>query len=144
MTRRGFTLIEVLVTIVLVSMVTALGVGLLSGSSTAADVIRIEAAVLDADRRARLAARTSGPVDVAFDQRRMALVLVRVGSGERVGQIDLPDGCRVELRTSGGERSPRFGRDGRTRDYLVTIRYRNAAGTSRICGATGLIQESDP
>jgi len=133
--RRAFTIIEVLLAIALVTLAASVGAGLLLGATAAASVARAEAAVVHADRVARVLARSSGPVDVRAEA---GLLTLKYSAGEAT-RLPFPRTVQVAFINVDGRPVEEiiFGRDGRTSDYGIHITTGETTSVSRVSGLTG-------
>jgi len=144
---KAMTLIEVLAAVTLVALATAaLTVGL--GAADANVRLRaVSADLIDLDARARLLSRTDGACEVRFPvgggQREAVLALV--GQEEPFSAVELPRGARVEARALEGDplKVVRFGRDGRTIDYRVTVTMDELTAAWTVAGLTGWVEPEE-
>ncbi len=147
MTRspRGFTLLEMLAVVALLSMVVSICIASLGSALDSAASRALEAAVRELDGRGRLAARTLGAVDLVADSESSTLSARLSSTGEVLSSVDVGSGRAVALADAHGNRigGVRLDRAGRSIDYSATIAWSHGAATLRFAGLTGLVAE-DP
>lgn len=138
---RAFTLIEALITVAIVSMAVAIGVGALTGATASSSSIQARSDVLELDRLARRASQRVGAVDLVIDQG--VASIRRVDDDEPLVRVDIGS---VILLDSDGAPAPRirFGRDGRSPNYRVELLEGDNSTNLYVSGATGLMREAGP
>jgi len=139
----AFTLLEVLVVIVLLSLVTSLGVASMSRASGAARLREAAQMVRWADAQARLRARSGETVSlfVRDNGRRLELR----GEGQRLHAAALPTGVTLEIVCAARETPVpvvSYDASGRSPDLLVLVH--GGLGTHRweLSGTTGFMRKS--
>ncbi len=142
--HRGFTLIEAMAVIIMLSLAGGLAGGALIGAQTHADSQRMLAGIVQLDRLARIHARTAGPARMVFVPDRAELQLIAIESGVIVRSVRLPASTEIELLGSPSEHAVRFDRSGRSDTYSVTLRHPDGGELTelRITGDTGLIRQT--
>lgn len=142
--RGGFTLIEMVSVIVLLSLVAASAVPLLTSAGQVSELDRSEARVRDADARARLVTRNGVVCGIATSANRNGLEL----QGSELPHVQLPAGCTVGLLDAEGAPIQSISIDlvGRSEDYSIVLVHDNSARTLNVYGLTGwiAIRESSP
>ena len=137
MSVRGFTLIEVLAVIVILSIVAGVAtVGLVSATDSA----RLAGAISqwrDLDARARLFSRTTGPVVMDLNRDHTIVRLVVVESGERLSRIELPPDVTGHFRTDRPTDAIVFDRTGGSVDYEVQMHTDDGVVRWHVYGLTG-------
>jgi prepilin-type N-terminal cleavage/methylation domain-containing protein len=138
--RRGLTLVELLAVAAILALSAGIAVGGLAAAGSHAELERAISDLKSLDRRARALARAQGPVVLAVDQNREALILLEPGSGARLGAACVPGEWRLWLEQAArGSDAVVVDRGGRSADYAVvvsgswSVRY-------RVHGLTGLIE----
>ena len=139
---RGFTLLEVLAVIVLVSLVLGVTLPGLGASSALAHQRRAVAEVRDFDARARLHARAGGPVVLALEEEGRVLSLRRWPRGELLARTAWGGDVAVELRDEADDDEVYFDRAGRSADYDVVVRSDERVARWQVAGWTGWIVEA--
>ena len=139
---KAFTLIETLLTIALVSLVTAMGIGLVSGASQSSTLSGDIAAIINLDRRARQLGQRHGPVELLVVDG--VIVIRTVGTDEALARM-VPH-FDVELLTPEGVSIERvlYGNDARTEDFRVVIGHADRRHAFLVTGATGLMRKARP
>lgn len=142
--RSGFTLLETLAAVSLLSLAAVLGVGMLLGAGDRASIEQGGATVLTTDTDARSLAMTGGTVTiVASDERDELHVLA---GGEIVMRRPMPPRVRVHLLDR--EDRPlvriRFDASGRSTDYQVALVHDQKRVVIRITGLTGWAEVAAP
>ncbi len=133
---RSFTLLESLLTVVLLS----LAAGILSlaarGSADAAAFREARSILLDADARARAFARAGVPVDLVLDESGAIVSIVR--NGETIARREMRAGVIIRFE-SGGAAAPSIRVDsrGRSRDYQVRVARGDLDQRWTMSGVTG-------
>jgi prepilin-type N-terminal cleavage/methylation domain-containing protein len=138
---RGLTLIELLAVVVILSMVAGVATVGLSATSDAAGLRAALAGWQDLDARARISARSGGPVTLALDQEQNALVLRR--GAEHLAEFQLPQGVTVHVESSGRPDRIEIDRHGRSIDYEVAITLGERVTRVSVRGLTGVFLEHD-
>ncbi|MFK7961960.1 MAG: Tfp pilus assembly protein FimT/FimU [Phycisphaerales bacterium] len=137
---RGFTLIEVLLTVTLLAGMSAVLL-VPMGRSTAAS--RLEGAahrVQDADRRARLIATRRGPVHLKFPVGGVEIVAADAADGDPpLLRADLGPAIQLD-----GPEIVVVDRHGRTRDYAVSVGDGTRHVSWSVHGLLGLTVEDAP
>src|SRR5262245_7942346 len=98
---HGLTLIEVLATIALLGIATALLLNTWSAQSEPTAFRALLSDLRGLDGRARAAARTGTPVALSLDEAQHRLVLHVRDRGDVVGELTLPEGASVEILRDG-------------------------------------------
>jgi prepilin-type N-terminal cleavage/methylation domain-containing protein len=144
MTRRAFTLVEVLATVALLALVMSFAMIGLGGAIDEAAMLEAVAAMRDLDARARTAAQSVGSVELHLDGGDAALRVMH--TGEIVARRELAHGGLAGVSDSDGRRleQVRFDRSGRSADYMVEIAVASHARRLRVAGLTGLVVEERP
>lgn len=140
----GFTVIELLAVVSLLSLVMALGAVRLGVATDEAHLSRALADLLEMDARARLLGRSDGAVSLSLESEPKRLVLVRARGGDVLQSTVLPRDASVRL-TDPGSRAPlneiRFDRAGRSCDYEVEVRLGEHQARRTVAGLTGLVEK---
>lgn len=138
MVPRAFTLIELLAVVAIMSLVSGVLTIHLAAETDAARRRAAATAWTDLDARARLYARTGGPVVMTLNAGRTVVRLHRAGSAERLAEVDLPAPGRLT------KPAVLFDRFGHSVDYAAEVT--SGARTIRwhVLGLTGQIQEGEP
>lgn len=133
---RAFTLVECLAVVALMALVVdVLAVGL-TPSTAHARIREARSAILDADARARVLARSGEAVFLRVEPRR---AVVERG-GEPVLVRDLPAALDVALCEPASRvaiPAVRFGTQGLGPDYVILLRSEDASSGTLVCGLTG-------
>lgn len=144
---RGLTLIEMLAVVTLLALTVSLLTASFAGSVGAARLREAASIVREADARARLRSRTTGPIRLTLSEDRSALLLRTDESADGgPAPIKLPEFARAFLLSADGTAplgSIRFDRLGRSRDYRIRIELGELARSLHIAGLTGWIQGGD-
>ena len=141
---RGFTLIEVLAVIVILSIVAGVAT---VGLASATDSARLAGAVSqwrDLDARARLFSRTTGPVVMNLNRDHTMVRLFVVESGELLSQVELPPEVTGHFRTDQPTDAIVFDRTGGSPDYKVQMNTVDGIVRWHVYGLTGLVREDEP
>src|SRR5574342_484054 len=119
----AFTLLELLLVIVLLGGMVVVVAPHLATADDAGARLRFERELRDLDARARIEARTGGPVTIGATSDSAAVVLLRARTGERLSQVAVPAGTRVVFheRLASRPGAVRFDAAGRCDDYEVAI-----------------------
>lgn len=143
MTRRGFTLVEVLATVAILGLVMSLGMAALGGVLETAADREAAAIVRDLDARARIAARTLGPAQIVAVDEGHAVAVVVAATGEPVVRRDLPAGRIVRFVDLQGHPLAAVAVDasGRSIDHVVELVGARGVARLRVAGITGLVAE---
>ncbi len=122
---RGFTLIEILMTLVIIGLVASVVMARVGSASRAAELRSAIAAWQDLDHRARLFAQREGAVvlTVSSDGRTLTAMLEDGDQGAAMPPLSatLPAFVRGELRTGQVTQTVRIGARGRSEDYSVRV-----------------------
>ena len=147
---KGFTLIEVLAVVTLLSMVAGFGVWSLAAANERAQIDGTAGRLQQLDRRARLAARTNGPTLFMYDTASHTIRIERIADQKRIAVHRLPDNTTISIKVVNPENGNRrmvktidFDRVGRSADYEGTIERNNASRHWRTNGLTGWISDHD-
>ncbi len=137
---RGFTLIEMLAVIVILSLVA--GTTLMNASAVTDDAaFRAAAAgVRDLDARARMFGRSGSPAMLMPTEQRDGLVLNGMGKGDVLAFVTMPAGVTIHLNTEGAnEEVIGFDALGRSCDYAIVLHRADRVLTLQVCGLTGQV-----
>lgn len=150
----GFTLLEVLAAITLLSLVLGTAAASLSSSSAFARFQEARSQVRELDLRGRLHARTHGTTILAserHDDGRRGLVLRSWPAGEWLGEACFEGAVRAELRVPPtgvrlsvvrGDRVL-FDRHGRSPDYHIRLQGPDRELNWSVSGTTGWLSEEE-
>ena len=141
---RGFTLIEVLAVIVILSIVAGVAT---VGLASATDSARLAGAISqwrDLDARARLFSRTTGPVVMNLNRDHTMVRLFVVESGELLSQVVLPPEVTGHFRTDQPTDAIVIDRTGGSPDYEVQVKTVDSIVRWYVYGLTGLVKEGRP
>ncbi len=144
MTSRSFTLIELLAVIVIISLTTGIAVVSIATTSESAQLHATVARWRDLDARARIFARSLGPVTMRLKRESQALQLRQDSSGELLAQLHLPEDLGLHLTSEDPSHAIVFDRLGHSPDYDVKLLTRNRTIHWHVCGLTGCITELHP
>lgn len=147
--RRGLTLIELLAVVVILSMVAGVATVGLAGTSDAAQMQAAVAGWKDLDARARITARSLGPVTLAIDAEGTRLVVRASGGGggggsERLAEYQFPRGATGHMEGEGPIDRIEFDRQGRSIDYEVAVALADRVERFSVRGLTGAVMEAKP
>ena len=135
---RGFTLIEVLAVIVIISMAGGLTIVSLSSVSDAAAFRAASARSRELDGKARLFARTGTPVKLSATTDHDGLVVQTVGTGEVLATTSMPSEVTVYLGMEDQQtRAVTFDRSGRSADYRIILGRAESFTVLKVSGLTG-------
>ncbi len=138
----GFTVLELLAVVSLLSLAMALGATRLGLATDEAHLSRALADLLEVDARARLLSRSGGAVSVSLETEPLRLVLRRARARDVLGSTVLPQNVLVRLTDLVSREAIdeiRFDRAGRSRDYWVEVRLGDAQVRRTVAGLTGLV-----
>lgn len=140
---RGLTLLELLVTIVLLAMVAAVATGFLAGTATASERMRAVASVKRADSLARSLARIEGAsVRVSAAEEGTALVVSTSVVTAQPIETRLPQGVTVSIVSDrNGHRSIDVDATGRSVDFVYLLSLPAGQMTIDVAGRTGQLTE---
>ncbi len=141
---RGFTLIELLAVIVIVSMIAGVTSISLASASDSAQLNATIARWRDLDARARLFARSLGPVTMRLDRQSHTVQLYCDESAELAAQLKLPHGAKARVVAEQPTDVVNFDRLGHSADYDVDVSINERTVHWHVCGLTGWITESRP
>ena len=137
---RGFTLIEVLAVVLLLSMVAGMLTVHVGRVSDSARFRAAGARLVDFDARARLFARSEGPVLLAVGDGGQELTLSQAQTGEPLLRVDLHEGTSVALKVEPRQSWVLIDRLGRNVDYELELTRGERMSRWRIAGASGWIE----
>jgi prepilin-type N-terminal cleavage/methylation domain-containing protein len=138
MNRRGFTLMEVLAVVLLLTLAMGATAAGIAASSDATKLRAATAAALDLDRRARLHSRTGARVILAAEPGHIGIR--QWATGEQLADVPLPTGIAARLTDPTGEHplaSIVFDCTGATPDYRLVLSLDNQTRSLLIAGLTG-------
>ncbi|MBI4881780.1 MAG: prepilin-type N-terminal cleavage/methylation domain-containing protein [Planctomycetes bacterium] len=138
----GFTVIELLAVVSLLSLAMVLGATRLGRATDEARFSRALADVLELDARARLLARSGGAVSLQVGDDRARLVLSRARGGALLGSTTLPRDVTVRLTDPATGKmlaEVRFDRAGRSPDYDVEVALEERRVRRSVAGLSGLV-----
>lgn len=147
---RGMTLVETLVTIVLLAMLASVGTGALVGAASGGERVRSIASVRRADALARSLARAERPVELRWTHGGTTIETWLSADAEGTEpirpewQVDLPRGSTVSFHGAGdgSERtSIAIDRSGRSEDGTYLLRMPSGDVTLDLAGRTGQLVE---
>ena len=141
--RRGFTLLEVLAVVILFSLVASVLTVHLAAASESATFRAAASRLRDMDARARLFARTSGPLVLSLQDQGRSLLLSQVDTGASLLRVDLGEGAAVEIETDPPRRWILFDRSGRSVDYELALASGEREARWQVAGTTGWMQPAD-
>ena len=118
---RGFTLLEVLAVVVLLSMVAGTLTVHVGSVSDSARFRAAEARLTDFDARARLFARTEGPVLLTVGDGGHTVTLSQAKTGAALLRVDLGEGTSVALEVEPRQSWVLIDRLGRSLDYELEL-----------------------
>jgi type II secretory pathway pseudopilin PulG len=144
--ERAFTLLELLLVVVLLAGIVVVVAPHLAAADATGLRLRFERELRDLDTRARIQARTGGPVTIGATSDGMAVVLLRAPSGDRLGAVEIPVGTRVVFHERSAQRPGpvRFDAAGLCDDYEVAILTDGATKRRLVSGLTGFSTEKTP
>ena len=142
----AFTLLELLLVVALLGGIVVVVAPHLAAADQAGARLRFDRELRDLDARARIQARTGGPVTVGATNDGAAVVLVRARTGERLSQVAVPAGTRVVLHERSAQRPGpvRFDAAGRCDDYEVALVTEAETRRRLVSGLTGFETEASP
>ena len=147
---RGMTLVEVLVTIVLLAMLASVGTGALMGAATGGERARSIASVRRADALARSLARAERPVELRLTHGGTTIETWLSADADGAEpmrpewQLDLPTDSTVSFHgaSDGSERgSIAIDRSGRSEDGTYLLRMPSGDVSLDLAGRTGQLVE---
>lgn len=143
-TPLGFTLLETLAAVTLLSLAAVLGVGVLLGAGDRASIEQAVASVLATDADARTLALTGGPVRLAANDDQDELHIL-VGRGV-VMRRPMPPQVTVHLlnREDDPLEAIEFDSRGRSMDYQIALVHDEERVVIRITGLTGWVEVTAP
>lgn len=144
---RGFTLLELLAALALISMVSALGLSRVSLFTTRARLDAFVSEFRAFDAHARLRARTAGPVRVAYDPIKRVFEATDLETGERTSRLGIADEFHVVFTIDDPSRSPlsqeahatsyRIDREGRSLDAEIVVTLQDQTKRIAVDGLLG-------
>lgn len=143
--RRGFSLIEILAVISLLSLTLMFAASRISLASEAAQHAKTVQRLHDLDARARLQAQGAGSVRLQRSGSHQ-VELIRNRTGERLQRIELPSESTIRLIEVRGpvESLPAtslvFDQSGRSSDYEWTVRTGDRRTRIHVMGLTGWVR----
>ncbi len=141
---RGFTLLEVLAVVVLLSMVAGTLTVHVGSVSDSARFRAAGARILDFDASARLFARSEGPVLLAVGVEGRGLTLSQVHTGEPLLRLDLGESASVVLAVEPRQSWVLIDRLGRSVDYEIKLTSGERSSHWKIAGVSGWIVPVEP
>lgn len=136
-TRRGVTLVELLVVLVLMGLAFAMLATGFAGTTTAARVHEAQGEIINLDQLARRAALADGSILTIDDSGHRVQVLDDTGS--TLSEFECPPEVRIALRSTADRLLADivFDTRGRCEDYVVTLESLNASTAWTVSGTTG-------
>lgn len=140
---RGLTLIELLAVVVILAMVAGVAVVNAGSMNASAELRAIARQWQELDARARLHARSDGPVQMHIDSDNRAIRLVSAATNEQLAFIDLPLGTTVRIQIAAAEPASHvtIDRTGRSGDYTASVERNGGKITWTIYGLTGWVKQ---
>lgn len=139
------TLIEVLAVVVIAAMAATVGaIGLFGATDTAA-LQEASAWIRDADQRARLLAKTHGPI--VLELLDTEVVIRSTDQQEPLSRYELPQSVRVTLTEPDGNKAVSaipFDALGRSDDYLLIVERGQTQRIWAVAGTTGWMKQVQP
>jgi len=143
MSRSGFTLIEVLAVVVLLGLTAVTLAPSLGPTRELFEARAIREQLRDLDARARLLARTSGPVALAVTHGGHRVLLLETPSGRTVEQVDLGRDRELRLYAPESVSSIPFTSAGCSPDYQVVLREGREKDAWKVSGESGWVIERE-
>ena len=137
---RGFTLLEVLAVVVLLSMVAGTLTVHVGSVSDSARFRAAEARLVDFDARARIFARSEGPVLLAVGEGGRELTLHQARTGAPLLRVDLNERASVALKVEPRQSWVLIDRLGRSVDYELELTTGERTSRWRVAGGSGWIE----
>lgn len=136
---RGFTLIEMLAVIVVLTLVAALGISGLSSTGSAAALMKVIGECRGLDAQARLAARTCGSsVMIKLDADSRRIELIQRDNLAQLSEVSLPADVSVRFEIDGAASDTvMVDRLGKSADYSVVVNYQGHQRRIELAGITG-------
>ena len=143
LTMKGFTLIEMLAVIALISLAAAALIPNLVAAGRSADMLRVIARVREIDSRARTYARTSGHVILVWiDSENRSILMVESDTGMTLGEVEIEPNISLSIEVDGHGAKIVFDRLGHSADYRVELRGNGSAARLSVAGLTGFFQST--
>ncbi len=140
---RGFTLLEVLAVVALLSIAASICLASLGSAHESAAARALAASIRELDARGRLAARTLGAVDLVADRETSTVSTRLSATGEVLSSVDVGKERSVRLSDARANEilAVRLDRSGRSIDYSAQVVSSGGTTTLRFSGLTGLVEE---
>ena len=142
--RPGLTLIEVLAVVTLLAIAAAMATAGLSAAHEAAQLREAASIFRNADAQARFLASTGDQVILRIGEESNTVELWPVGIG-RVRAFTLGSHVSARLLDRAGDARidvVHIDRRGQSTDYRVSLRVGERAGTLRVSGLTGWVEQA--
>ena len=143
---RGFTLLELLLVVILLGLTVTAVAPQLAAADATGQRLRFTRELRDLDARARVLARTLGPVTlgVAGDGARVLLLDAKTGAVQTA--VTVPDAMHVVVRevADGRPGVVHFNAAGQAADYEVLVVVGEVTQRRRVSGITGASMEIAP
>lgn len=143
--RRGFTLVELLVTCAVMAAAVATLAAMLHGTAESASWHRVLGEVRHLDTAARIRARTDGPVSVRVDAEAHAVRAWLRREASVLATAEIPAGIAAEITVAGGASELAIDGGGRSPDASYVLKGRARTARIGVAGLTGqhAVQEGD-
>jgi len=145
MNRHGFMLVEILAAILLSALVAGLLTVNLSSMSELASRRSLVAELQGLDARARLWARSAGPLLLTTRDEGRVLCCSEVRSGEVRSRVEVPEEASVSVKSHAEQDFVLFDRLGRSEDYELELAWTGKEEEEKqgwkVSGATGWFRE---
>lgn len=139
------TLIEVLAVVVIAAMAATVGAVSLSGAADTAALQEASAWIRDADQRARLLAKTHGPIVMELQD--TEVVLRSPDQQEPFSRYELPSSVQITFSEPRGNKAISaitFDALGRSDDYLLIVQRGQTQRIWSVAGTTGWMKQVQP
>jgi len=140
----GFTLLELLAVVVLMTLTFSVTGVRLAATSTRAKLQTTASRLRDLDAHTRLLARSGEPAALRQDATRHYVNVRAIRANELLATVALPAEVMVQVRTSSGDETITFDRQGHSKDYRVTVQAGETVLRWQVYGLTGYIRTDGP
>ncbi len=137
--KRGFTLIELMAVIIILSLTAALGAVRLSSVSNQTALKSAIARWRDLDAKARLHARAGTPITIVLTKNESEMTIQNTQTHEILATATWPDFLSFSLQTDSSENSIPLSRTGTSPDYALLFSTNDQTQRFHCFGLTGFI-----